>query len=101
MEPIFRDWFKEVVGNIKVECSDSMFGVGGDGDNRAGKGESFEKIESKFLPEGEVEKNQIGHVFIEEGDGFGRVGGLSAYLNVREAKEDITKVLTTEWFVID
>jgi hypothetical protein len=101
MEPIFRDWFKKVVGNIKVECSDGMFGVSGDGDNRARKGKSFEKIESSFLAEGEVEKNQFGHVSFDEGYGFGRVGGLSAYLNMREGKKDITKVLTTEGFVID
>ena len=100
-EPIFHDWFEEVVNNIKVECSDGMFGVGGDGDNRAAKGACLEKIESNFLIEGEIEKNQIGHVFLDEGYGFGRVGGLAAYLNMREAQKDITKVLTTERFVID
>ena len=101
MEPIFCDWLEEVVSNIEIECSGGMLGVGGDGDNRARKGESFEKIESIFLAEGEVEKNQIGHIFFDDGYGFGGVGGLSAYLNMREAKKDITKVLTTERFVID
>ena len=101
MKPIFRDWFQEVVGNIEIECSGGMFGVGGDGNNRAGKGASLKEIEANFFAEGEVEKNQIGPVFIDEGYGFGRVGGFSAYLNMRKAKKDITKVLATEGFVID
>ena len=63
MESIFRDWFQEVVGNIEIECSGGMLGVGGDGDHRAGKGASFEEIEAHFLAEREVEKNQIGHAF--------------------------------------
>ena len=49
MKPIFRDWLEEVVGNIKIECSDGMFGVGGDGDNRAAKGAFLEQIETHFL----------------------------------------------------
>ena len=101
MEPIFNDRFKKVVRNIKVECSDGMLGMGGDGDNRPGKGASFEEIEPNFFAEGEVEKNQIGPAFIDEGYGFGRVGGFSTYLNMRKAKKDIAKVLTTEGFVID
>ena len=63
MESIFRDWFQEVVGNIEIECSGGMLGVGGDGDHRAGKGASLEEIEAHFLAEREVEKNQIGHAF--------------------------------------
>ncbi len=101
MESIFRDWFQEIVGNIEIECSGRMFGVGGDGDNRTGKGAFLEKIETHFLAEGEVEKKQIRDAFVYEGGSFGDVGGLSAYLNMREAKQDITKILTTEGFVID
>jgi len=101
MKPIFRDRLEEVVGNIEIECSGGMFGVGGDGDNRTGKGASLEEIETYFLAEGEVEKKQIRHAFVYEGGSFGDVGCLSAYLNMREAKQDITKILTTEGFVID
>jgi hypothetical protein len=51
MKPIFRDWLEEVVGNIEIECSGGMLGVGGDGDNRTAKGALFEKIETHFLAE--------------------------------------------------
>jgi hypothetical protein len=101
MKPIFRDRLEEVVGNIEIECSGGMLGVGGDGDNRTGKGASFQKIETHFLAEREVEKKQIRHAFVYEGGGLGDAGCLSAYLNVRESKKGITKILTTEGFVID
>ena len=71
MESVFRHWFEEIVGNIEIVCTGGMLGVGGDGNHRAGKGMFLEKMEARFLSEGQVEKNQIGHAFIQEGSGFG------------------------------
>ena len=101
MKPIFRDWLEEVIGNIEIECSGGMLRVGSDGDNRTGKEASLKKIKAHFLDEGEIEKKQIRHAFVDEGGSLGEVGCLSAYLNMREAKQDITKILTTVGFVID
>ncbi len=101
MKPIFCDWLEKVVSNIEIECSGGMLGVGGDGNHRAGKGASLEEIEAHFLAEREVEKKEIRPAFVDESGSLGDVGCLSAYLNMREAKQGITKILTTEGFVID
>ena len=68
MKSIFRDWFQEVVGNIEIECSGGMLGVGGDKDDRRALFQSFKERKSILLGHPDIEKNPIG---FESGDQSG------------------------------
>ncbi len=93
--------FNEIVDHSVFKSGNRMAREGGDGNDHPGKLNLTKEVEPIFMGKGKIEKNQIHLKLMQKLSRLGKRTGFAKDSYFGKARQEIAKILPTEWFVID
>ena len=99
-EPLWIDWFDQIINCLKIERLDCVFRIGGDHNRLGWRVKCFQEIQAGCAWHLDIEKKGVRSFLADEFDGGGFVAGFADDLEIGMGGEKLTQALERESLVI-